>query len=198
MAKTRQYDEAQVRRGAVQVFLQKGFASTSLVDLEEATGINRRQIYNDLGDKRSVFLAALKDFSRMAGQEFLAPLDREGAAIADIEAILKHLVQCAVSERGRLGCLMCNTAREVVAADAEVNELVSQFFRRIETGYRNALENAQQTGELPEEEEPKQLARLFLSLHISLCVMARSGESVEVLEDAVAAALGRIKSPLTG
>ena len=66
---------------ALQMFLQKGYGSTSLSDLEAATGLGRRSLYNSFGDKRTVFLTALADFRAMAAENNLAPLAEPGAGV---------------------------------------------------------------------------------------------------------------------
>ena len=51
MVGTRQFDEDEMLAGALEVFWRKGFTGTSMIDLAEATGIQRGSLYNAYGDK---------------------------------------------------------------------------------------------------------------------------------------------------
>ncbi len=185
MARPREHDEQAARAGAIQAFLRSGYAATSLTELEEATGLDRRQLYNQYGDKRGVFLQALDDFQEQAAERFLSLMETSNAAVSSIAVTLHGMVDLADSGHGRLGCLVCNTSREPIAAtDAEVQERVQRYFARIEAAYANALKGSS----LPARAR-RQEARHLLATHVALCVMCRAGSPVETLRDAVEAAV---------
>lgn len=177
----------------MKVFHQNGFADTSLAQLEAGSGLNRRQIYNDFGDKREVFLQVIQDFIHLSGKEILVILEHSEEGIDAIEKTLNTFVKMADSPQGRFGCLVCNTTRDPIANDPEVSQIISQFFRRIEGGYRDALERAAAAGELAPDENLRSLARFLLGVHVSLCVMSRGGESVAVLRDIKNEAIQRLR-----
>ena len=193
MPRVKQYNDESVRHDLMMMFLQKGFADTSLVDLESASGLNRRQLYNDYGDKKAVFLQALQDFSAFAGEQFLANLEQGEQGINDIQATLLGMLTLVNTPQGRLGCLVCNTARETIANDDDVKRVVHRFFRRIEKAYAQALKRAVKLEEIPGTENVRALSRFFLSIHICLCVMGRGGEPKTTLQDIVNEAMKRLK-----
>ena len=60
---------------ALDLFRKDGFAATSLDDLSAATGMNRPSLYGAFGDKRELYLAALRrywELSHVAMEEALA------------------------------------------------------------------------------------------------------------------------------
>ncbi len=189
MARPKQYDDATVRSGLVATFLERGFADTSIVDLEQGSGLNRRQLYNAYGDKKAVFLQALNDFAAMAGGRFLAPLENGSAGMADAEATLMAMTGPIERPEDRFGCLVCNSARETIAADPDISPVIDGFFRRIEGAYRAAIERSVSMGESPASTDAARRARLLLGVHVAVCVLARAGENTEVLKDMVAEAL---------
>jgi len=193
MPRRRSYDPDQVRRATVAAFLETGFEATSLADLEAATGLDRRQIYDGFGDKRAVFLQALVDFQEMAGAEFLRPMEENPEGVKSIAASLHGMIDVMETPRGRLGCLICNTAREPIAADSDVRAQVDAFFRRIERAYERALQAAIAAGEIPSRDPAAELARFFLAIHISLCVMSRAGESESTARSVADQALARLR-----
>ena len=59
MGRHKQFDDTVVVRAARDVFWQRGYASTSLADLEAATGLSRSSMYQTYGSKRGLFDRAL-------------------------------------------------------------------------------------------------------------------------------------------
>ena len=192
MVRPRKFKEEEVRMAALQMFLQNGYASTSLSDLEAATGLGRRSLYNSFGDKRTVFLRALEDFRATAVEQNLAPLERPGAGLDAIAAVLNRLLDLAKTPEGRLGCLICNTSREPVASDTAVAEQINLYFSRVEQGFAAVLRTAQKNGTLPADENVTSLSRFYLGILVSICVMGRAGVSIETLQDIVTEALKRV------
>lgn len=192
MPRVKEYDTERVRAGLMSTFLEKGFVGSSLTDLEAGSGLNRRQLYNDFGDKKAVFLQAIRDFTVIAGEEFLGQLECSEAGVSAIRDTLVGMTSMADSPQGRLGCLICNTAREPIVQDSEVSKLVKRYFRRIERAYGSAINRAIQSGELESSTNSDSLARFFLGVHVSLCVMSRGGESVDVLTDIAEEAMRRL------
>ncbi|MEO0481228.1 MAG: TetR/AcrR family transcriptional regulator [Planctomycetota bacterium] len=195
MARRREHDQEAARAGAVEAFRRSGYAATSLAELEEATGLDRRQLYNAYEDKRGVFIKALEDFSSMAAARFLEPLEASAADLDVIKSTLHAMVEMAGSDSGRLGCLICNTAREPIASsDAEVRDLVQHYFDRIERAYANALKRACSSKQLTlTSARRRQAARHLMATHVALCVLARAGSPTELLRDAAAAALSTLQ-----
>ena len=56
MVGTRQFDEDALLEAALNTFWQNGFTATSMIDVAEATGVQRGSLYNAYGDKRGIFL----------------------------------------------------------------------------------------------------------------------------------------------
>ena len=173
------YDPIEVRARLLAKFWHTGYAETSLSDLEQATGLNRRQLYNGRGDKWAMFLAALDDFSDMAGRRFLAPLEKGSAGLGEVAHLLRTFVELAASDETPNGCMVCSTSQEAIARDIDVRPRLDAYFDRIETAYRNALTRASERGEL-ELTRSEIVARSahLLSAHIALCILGRAGTSV--------------------
>ena len=193
MARQITYDATDVRRRILETFWATGYAETSLSDLEEATGLNRRQLYNGPGDKKAMFLLALDDFSDVAGRQFLAPLETDQAGLADIATLLRTFVALAPSAEGSKGCLVCTTSQEEIADDPDVRIRVEQYLERIEAAYQNALRHASERGEASflASDVPVKSA-LLLGVHVALCVLGRAGYPNDVLEQMAEGAIAAV------
>lgn len=192
MARPRTYDPLAVRQRLLGAFHQKGFEAASLSELETASGLNRRQLYDGFGDKADMFKQALDDFADLAGREFLAPLEQGEPGLPAIRTALKTLLAPVGSERGRLGCLICNTAREPIASEAEIQSRIDAYFRRIRKAYLRNLTAARDAGALPASCDPDAQSRHLLAIHVALCVLARAGQTRNQLTPIAEEALRQI------
>lgn len=164
------------------LFWAQGYAETSLSDLEEATGLNRRQLYNGVGDKKSMFLGALDDFAQVSGQTLLAKLERPEAGIADIEGLFATFVEMAGQADGPNGCMVCSTSQEDIAADDDVSQKMNAFFDRIRTAHQNALSRAAERGDVElTPHELEQHADALFGTHVALCILGRAGRPTKQL-----------------
>ena len=182
MARPREFDEDEARAGVMRAFLTKGYADTSLSDLEAASGLGRKSLYNAFGDKRALFVRALADFRHLAVAETLAPLGGDGVGRAEIAAVYDRLIALADTEIGRLGCLICNTAREDIARhDAEVGAAVTDYFAHVTALMQRAVETAQARGEIAPSRDAATLGQFLMAIVVALSVLARAGAPGETL-----------------
>lgn len=193
MARQIEYDPNALKQNLLAVFWAQGFAETSLADLENATGLNRRQLYNGVGDKRSMFLQALDDFSDVAGRQFLAALERDEAGLGDIETLLRKFLALAKESDGPSGCMVCSTSQEDIASDKDVRIRVDAYFERIRAAYANALSHAVERGDIElSEPDISNRAEALFGTHVALCILARAGRPANQLERMVQQALNDI------
>ena len=62
MGRTQTFDTTEVVRSARRVFWEHCFENASIVELEQATGLNRSSIYYAFGSKRGLFDAAVESY----------------------------------------------------------------------------------------------------------------------------------------
>lgn len=193
MARPRKIQLDDVRARAMAAFWRHGYEGASLSTLEEATETGRRSLLNSFGDKLSLFIEALKTFRSMAAARFLAPMEAQGAGLAEIEETLKRLGDAAKTEDGRLGCLICNTARDPIAQEPGVHEQIWLYFRRIERAIAKALREARAAGDLPAETDIDRLAHALLGTIVSICTLTRAGAPPNMIDNIIAEALARLR-----
>lgn len=190
MARPRSFDDDAIREILLHRFRAGGFGGTALPDLEAATGLSRKSLYNAFGDKEAMFVRALEDFRATTVRAILAPLRAEDAGYDAIALTLRELARIAATPQGRPGCLICNTAREPIAETPRVRRQVDAYFNVVETAIRRAIERGQARGEI-RIRPPDDLARLCLGAVVSISVLARAGQPAETLtaiaEETVAA-----------
>src|SRR5579883_2476691 len=65
----RGFERREALDAALKVFWERGFEETSIADLERCLGVGRQSLYNAIGDKRCVFVAALQRYA----EQYLQP-----------------------------------------------------------------------------------------------------------------------------
>ncbi|MEM6568072.1 MAG: TetR family transcriptional regulator [Planctomycetota bacterium] len=195
MPRPRTYDVDEVLRAATVCFWEWGYDGATVTRLEEATGLDRRQLFREFGDKHRLFLASLQKFDEMAGAHYLGALEDPKSGIRDIRRTLMGFVNQGKHPLGQFGCLFCNTAREGNAMGAEgVAQAVTAHFARVERAYRGTLERALDVGETAiERSQLRAAARSLLATHMGMLVMVRAGQSKATLRDAADRALAAIE-----
>ncbi|MDX1892691.1 helix-turn-helix domain-containing protein [Mycolicibacterium sp. 050158] len=141
MGRRRQFDDLGVARAARDVFWERGYASTSLADLEVATGLSRSSLYQAYGSKMGLFDRAVASYCDDFMWPIIEPLEADGAGRDEIIAYflaLAHHLRGPVSVASR-GCLMANTASELTILGATATEAVRAYRDRRHRALLHAL-----------------------------------------------------------
>jgi TetR/AcrR family transcriptional repressor of nem operon len=126
----RKFDPDAVLIAAGRIFWEKGYHATSIDDLCAATGILRGSLYAAFGDKRGLLLAALQHYGDARVTRLAESLQAEEPNLEVMRKALCYYTRAATNLTGR-GCLITNTAMEMIPQDAEVGEIVESIFRRM-------------------------------------------------------------------
>ena len=194
MARHIEYDLSIVKKNLVSLFWAKGYAETSLADLEAVSGLNRRQLYNGIGDKRAMFLQAMDAFSSNAGQQFLSPLEQEEAGLRDVANLFEAFLELAAADEHPLGCMVCSTSQDEISADKDVAKRIDSYFDRIRAAYANALYRANHRGELSLSPADQDLrVDMLFGTHVALCILGRAGRPHDQLTRLATQALANLR-----
>ncbi|WP_343617159.1 TetR/AcrR family transcriptional regulator [Novosphingobium sp.] len=171
----RAYDPAAALAQARDAFWRHGYSGTSLDEISAATGMNRPSLSAAFGDKRAIYVAALRDYWLAK----YATMDRELAAPTLKEALL-GVYDAALSlyvtdgEEGR-GCFVVGTAITEAVDDAEIRAISQQGFAAMDAKFAARIEAARVSGEIAADSDVESLARLATATMHTLAVRARAG-----------------------
>ena len=172
------YDEALDR--AMHVFWRKGFEGASLNDLTAAMGIQPASLYKAFGNKRTLFEKALARY--LAGPvAFVHDALNEATAYAVADRILRRTAEFLTEGRSRRGCM---TVQAALASGVEGEPIRRKLIAlRVEEqdALRRRFERAKSEGDLPNDADAADLARLITALYQGMTVQAINGESRENL-----------------
>ncbi|GAA2258190.1 TetR family transcriptional regulator [Streptomyces ruber] len=190
MARTKEFDPDAALQSALELFWRRGYEATSMSDLVEHLGIGRASLYATFGSKHELYLKALDRYSENQSPLLLRELSRPGPALPAVRAVVRRFATEAASDEERLrGCLVVNTATELAPHDDAAALRVVRSWDHLETLLHAALARAQAQGELPEDRDPRALARMLLVLMQGLRVVGKASADPARLLDAADQAL---------
>lgn len=143
---------------AMNAFWAKGYESTSMSDLTEATGLHKASLYQTFGDKHQLFVSALKLYFAKTTK---AQKDSHEGEANPIRAIKKSvdstIDQCAEGK----GCLAVNSLIEVAPFDSEIDRILKQFRQRLESHLGKLVEDAKKERQIPKDVDTKEAVRMI-------------------------------------
>ena len=159
----------------MRLFWQKGYAATSVEDLTETLHLSRSSLYDTFGDKRTLFLEALKFYSERVLDATTRTLNESPSPIAGIQKVFDDIIASVGSETGALGCFMVNSIAELVPYDPDVTEIATTYSESIQKLFVAALMQAKSQNMLTEKQTPQQLAAYVFNTVQGIRILIKSG-----------------------
>lgn len=191
----RRFDEDAVVDRATDEFWAGGYAATSMRTLSDELGVLPGSLHAAFGSKRALFLRSLENFAEMSHAS-VRSIATSDAPLQAVRALLESVLDAAREAPGR-GCMLGNTAIELLPHDDEARAIVHRGLRSFEQGVENGLRAAQQAGEVRTDIDCHSHARLLVVLVQGLHVTARAARALEELDDVIDAALAALTTPST-
>ena len=195
MGKTPKYEMDEVLTKITRQFRRHGYSATTIRDLEEATGLFRGSLYHAFGDKREMFLRALRHYDRLYRAEPIAEFEKDASPRGAVLAVFDAAASVALKGGSREGCLEVNAATELGAHDEEVASLVADAFAGMAKFFCASIERGQACGEISPKVDPKQTSKSLLGLFLGLRVLACVSPDDSFLESVVGQAEALLPSP---
>lgn len=168
------FDRDRALRQAMLAFWRHGYETTSVAELTSAMGVTPPSLYAAFGDKKRLFLEAVRlyvgDLDEMERTVAGAPSAPEAA-----HKLLRSSAVAFTGEDTPPGCLLASAAASGSAASAEVQAAVAEVRRATEDALRRRIEQDVATGALPDDTSAQALAGLTLAVVQGMSVLARDG-----------------------
>ena len=145
----RSFDETAALERAIQVYWSKGYDGVTIDDLVAGMGVGRPSLYAVFGDKRAIFLRALRTYAEAKGARAAKALLSPRTIRDSIKGFLRYAVESATEKGSARGCLMVCVAPLV--DDAEVRQFLQSAVAGgtalVESRFRDAIG----AGEIPSD-----------------------------------------------
>ncbi len=180
MARHKEFDQDKVLDAAIGVFSQHGYEGSSTDTLLTAMKISRQSMYDTFGDKRSLYLQALKRYNTDSVLRIIADMKDSKQPLDALEGALFAFASRPPSEASR-GCLGVSAICEFGRTDTDVSILTDSAAAVLGKAILALLKDGQSKGQLSAEIDPE-AATQFLGATLSgMKVSARNGASPETL-----------------
>ena len=174
MPRHEQFDTEDVLMRAMNLFWRQGYQATSMTDLAKVMGLGRASIYNEFGSKHGLFVRALRHYDKVWRENWLADLTKSSSPREAILDVFEAAIDACLADGSRDGCLLINTALELLPHDPEVADIVTRAFTEMEAFFRTSVERGKALGEIRDTVAEERTASTLLSLFIGLRVLVRS------------------------
>jgi TetR/AcrR family transcriptional repressor of nem operon len=160
---------------ALGVFWQRGYESTTTAVLAQAMGIQKGSLFNTFGDKRSLYLLALKRYLERVSDDLQANLADAKDPVEALSVWIAGRAATCSSTAGQVGCFIVNTTIELAGQDPVIGEITKAYWGLLEDQLALVLEGGQARGEIRSEIKASTLAHLLMTHLAGMNVIARQG-----------------------
>lgn len=185
MPRPRSFDEDEVLEAITRTFWERGFANTSLGDLEAATGLGRQSLYCAFGDKHTLFLRALERYATYGEQLMPSRACNVGAPLEQVHHMLRSTIDQSMAPDSPRACLTVQAMTEFGPGDSDVQARCREDTVRIEQWIRRLVDRAEREGVLAPGLTPADVTTLIMGQYYGIPVLVRAGVPVEQIQASV-------------
>ncbi len=196
MARPREFDTDEALGKAMDLFWQDGYERASLTNLLDAMEIQRSSFYNSFGDKRHVFIMALKRYMKSVNEDWIIKiLDESDDGVSGIATIFNGYVTLFTHDKECKGCLLVNTTVELAPHDEEIATLIADNQKLVEEAFIRALSRAQQQGLISQDLNLQSTVSFLMTTLSGMRVLGRQTYEPEPFKAVVDIALSILQKP---
>lgn len=180
MVGTRKFNEEEILSIVINVFRDKGYTATTMLDLAKETGVQRGSLYNAYKNKNTLFLKAFDYYT----QQFLEIIEKDlahpDAKIAFTQLFANSVNRLMADEQKR-GCFSTRTIMEAIRQCPDIQQCLSVFLDGLQGKIHERLIKAHDDGEFLGE--PLRYARYLVALTRGVAVIEQAYSDKEHMAD---------------
>lgn len=158
---------------ALMAFWEYGYNATSMRDLTRCMGINSGSIYSTFGNKRTLFLSALRHYNTISANQ-LQKFEKMSSSKKGIISFFEHIRNMTLSGCDTNGCFVLNTTLEMAPHDKEMCDIVSRGQDIMKDFFKRLIKRGQINGEINKSISAADTSELLLSLLLGVRVLTRN------------------------
>ncbi len=189
MPRNKTFDENKALESAMYLFWEKGYADTSIQNLEKAMKLKRTSIYNAFGNKRKLFQQALRFYLATVLVRFVTVLETATTPKQAVENVLKEVINLHFNPDNPGGCMIVLSLLENHQHDEETNAITETALRQLRDAVIRALKRGGKNTEFKHPVQYKSFANQVVALITGTIVMAKANFSKNELKKVNAAAV---------
>ena len=174
------FDRERALHQAMLLFWQHGYEATSLSDLTAAMGVTPPSIYTAFGDKRSLFLEAVRHY--LSGPVTSETIIQNAATAREAAAsLLEAAAHGFTGTDTPPGCLLASSAISCSEEAADVQRELAEIRRGIERRLCERIESGMASGEVPAALDATALSGHVMAVIQGMSTLARDGATRDKL-----------------
>lgn len=174
------FDRELALQKAMLTFWRHGYETTSISDLTAAMGVTAPSIYTAYGDKKQLFLEAVRLYTGspedLERSLFEASTSREAA-----HKMLTASARAFTDEKTPRGCLLASATASGSKGSTDVQAVVADVRRDIQARLSKRIRQDIADGILPTTTDAVSLAAMVISIIQGMSVLARDGADRSLL-----------------
>lgn len=184
------YDRNELICRARDLFWQRGWAGTSLKNLEAALQMKPGSFYAAFGSKDALFELAMEKYAMDGAQRLKALAEEHGP----VNALQRFPVMAIESDDAPAkACMLSKTLLELHAHNHPLAEKANQHLIVMEAQFAALFQQAQSAGSIDKARDPNVLARRYQSDLLGLRISAeRNGVDAKEIATEIADSLARL------
>lgn len=184
------YDRDELIGRASDLFWQRGWAGTSLKDLESVLQMKPGSFYAAFGSKEALFALAMEKYAT-DGRARLKALAQQHGAIKALQRFPEMVVENDAAPAK--ACMLSKTLLELHAHNHPLAQDANLHLLKMEAQFAELFHQAQSTGDISAAHDPKVLARRYQSDLLGLRVSAeRDGVDAKAIASEIADGLVKL------
>ncbi|UYV38236.1 TetR/AcrR family transcriptional regulator [Rhodobacteraceae bacterium D3-12] len=185
------YDRDELIDRARDLFWKRGWAGTSLKDLEASLKLKPGSFYAAFGSKDALFKLAMEKYAT-DGRERLKALAQEHGPIKALQRFPRMVIENDAAPAK--ACMLSKTLLELHAHGHPLAHDANLHLLKMEAQFAELFQQAQSAGDINSANDPRALARRYQSDLLGLRVSAeREGVDATAIAEEIASGLTRLQ-----
>jgi TetR/AcrR family transcriptional repressor of nem operon len=190
MSRKPSYDRDDVIRRACYMFWKRGWAGTSLKDLEVTLNLNPGSFYAAFGSKDALYKLTLDQYVA-DNLATLTELEQTHGPLGALKAFLHHVIQDKTA--AAQACMLSKTVLELSTHAHPLADHANELLEGVEKDYSKLFDKAQARDLIGAVHDPRSLARRYMSDLLGMRISAeRSGYDASATAYEIEKSLSRL------
>lgn len=163
MPKVETFNRDQVIKQSVETFHNKGFNSTSMQDLVDATGLNRSSIYNSFGSKFDLYMECLRSYQQSSRQALQKVIINSNDPLSSIKNIFNLNIHIAVNDSKNNGCFINQCTAEMANQEPVIQHFLENNQQYMIRLFEDIVQKGQDDNLINKNKSAKEYALYLLT-----------------------------------
>ncbi len=179
---------------ALELFWTKGYASTSLKDLERATGMHPGSLYAAFGSKAKLYCLSLERYATRLNHLRAELQAQAGSPLEGLAQFILRAHPLSDANAPLPVCYLVKATLETSQGNQAIEDKLSELLMQNDAIFADVFQQAIDAGELPTHSDAAKLARQLSADLAGLCFYALREKDAEVIKDMVGDLAARVRT----